>query len=91
MTRFQERQDLVQRDTADEIDRAQNLTMEANLNSVREIQNKCKPVRLPRADGTYENEDCDDCGNEIGIDRMRVAIRNNLCVFCLTKRERFQR
>lgn len=91
MTRFQERQELVDRQVADEIDRAQNLAMEANLNRIREIQAQCKPVRLPRADGTYEEEDCDDCGNEIGIERMRVAIKNHLCVFCATKRERTQR
>lgn len=77
------------RANSDELDRAATLSMETTSNAVAEIQQKCKQTQSPRADGTYEIEDCEDCSNEIGEGRLRAAIKNTLCIHCATRRERF--
>jgi RNA polymerase-binding transcription factor DksA len=56
-----------------------------------EIRRRVKPQQSPRADGTYEFTDCDDCGNEIGDGRLRAAANNLWCVHCATRRERAKR
>lgn len=54
------------------------------------VQRKAKPQQLPRQDGSFEFTDCDDCGDDIGEARLKVAAMNRLCIFCATKRERRQ-
>lgn len=41
-----------------------------------------------RADGTFEFEDCDECGLEIGLGRLTHAIKNTLCINCATVAEK---
>jgi RNA polymerase-binding transcription factor DksA len=41
-----------------------------------------------REDGTYEIEECLECGNEIGLGRLMHAIKNTLCIHCATAAEK---
>lgn len=56
-----------------------------------EIRRKVKQQQVPGPDGAYPFPDCDDCGNEIGEGRLRVAAMNRCCIHCATKRERNKR
>lgn len=40
------------------------------------------------ADGTYEIEECIECGNEIGLGRLMHSIKNTLCIHCATAAEK---
>lgn len=72
----------------DPLDIASGNELRANEGRVRELQKKCRPHQLPRADGTYEFTDCEECGGEIGEGRLKVAIWNHLCVHCAEAQER---
>lgn len=72
----------------DDIDRASALEMMENASSVNAIRQKAKQDQLPDTEGRYMILDCVDCGGEIGIERIRVSLRNTLCVGCATARER---
>lgn len=56
--------------------------------SLAEVQRRARPQQAPRSDGTYEVTDCEDCGDQIGEARLRVAVMNRLCVYCAARRER---
>lgn len=59
---------------------------------LREQQMLLRQVQKPREDGTYEYTDCEECGNEIGAERLKLAAANHLCWHCATaleKRTRF--
>lgn len=83
--------DQQERHLPDILDRASAIEMEANERAVHEAQAKCKQVRLPRADGTYEDTSCEECGDEIEEQRLRLAPKNNLCIYCARAAERFNR
>lgn len=51
-------------------------------------QARRKPKQVPLPDGTYPDPDCEECGNEIGEGRLRVAIDNTWCIECATVFER---
>lgn len=75
----------------DVIDQASSLEHAATQQAIYQVQRACKPVQTMRPNGTFEFEDCEDCGNEIGLERLKVAIQNQLCVHCATVRERLAR
>jgi RNA polymerase-binding transcription factor DksA len=58
---------------------------ESHLNAAKA---RCIRDQLPLPDGTYAITECDECGNEIGEARLRVAIRNCLCIDCATADEK---
>jgi len=72
----------------DPFDQASALEQAATDQAIYEVRRYCKPTQAPLKNGTYEVTDCDDCGNEIGAARLKVAIKNTLCVHCATLRER---
>ncbi len=72
---------------ADDLDRASAIERHGTDTTVSHIRSKCKPAQLARDDGSFEFTDCEDCGNEIGDGRLRVAIQNNLCVHCASRNE----
>jgi RNA polymerase-binding transcription factor DksA len=41
-----------------------------------------KRSQEPDKDGTYSILDCLNCGNEIGDGRLRVSIKNTICLEC---------
>lgn len=67
----------------------------ATNDSIREARLKAVPTQMPKekvVDGVkvkyYEITDCDECGNEIGEERLKVAVKNTLCIHCATAQER---
>ena len=49
---------------------------------------KVKRSQEPDADGNYAILDCIQCGEEINPERLKVAIKNTLCIYCATLAER---
>jgi RNA polymerase-binding transcription factor DksA len=56
--------------------------------SLREHARAMRRSQEPREDGTYEFEDCEECGLEIGEGRLKFAIKNTLCIHCATAAEK---
>ncbi len=77
--------------TADEFDRASEIELHRNQGLVDAARLKAKQRRQPEADGSYADTECDECGDEIGSERMRLAPNNHWCIDCATLAERFQR
>ena len=80
-----------ERHLPDILDRASAVEMEANERAIQEAQARCRQARQPRADGSYEDTSCEECGEEIEEQRLRLAPRNNLCIYCARAAERFTR
>ena len=72
----------------DVLDQASELELRANEGRVRMVMEKCKPQQHPRSDGTYAITECDECGGDIGAERLKVAIQNLLCIGCATALEK---
>lgn len=72
----------------DVLDRASELEMAETQSSINRISAKVQQKQRPRPDGTYEHEDCEDCGSDIGAERLKVAANNHLCIHCAEARER---
>lgn len=79
-------------DTMDKITDTSDLATQReqeNLDiSLREHARAMKRSQEVREDGTYEFEDCEECGQEIGEGRLKVAIKNTLCIHCATAAEK---
>lgn len=72
----------------DENDRASALELAISEAAVAEIQHKAKRDQEPDSEGVYRILDCVECGETIDPKRLRVALRNTLCIYCQTERER---
>lgn len=72
----------------DLIDIASAAETRTRADALNSIRSKCKPQQLPRKDGSYEITECDECGNEIGLGRLKVAAQNLLCVYCASDKEK---
>ena len=73
---------------SDPLDVASRNEMYATNEAIREQRLKCKPQQEPDADGNYLVHECLECGDHIGEQRLRVAIKNLYCVECVTAQER---
>jgi RNA polymerase-binding transcription factor DksA len=74
------------REVGDEVDRANELAQMETENSLYLARKKAAPEQLPRADGTYEQTDCIDCGGEIPLGRLNLGkVR---CIGCQSALER---
>lgn len=67
----------------------------ATDDSIREQRKLATPTQMPYIeiiDGVetecFETTECEECGNEIGEKRLKVAIKNTLCIHCATAQER---
>lgn len=76
---------------SDVSDRATAEETRQNMAALRENTLALRQRQQPRADGTYEFTDCEDCGNEIGEGRLRLAAANHLCVYCATAEEQLKK
>lgn len=56
--------------------------------SLAEHAKRMKRDQEPDATGAYEITECVECGQEIGEGRLKAAIKNTLCIYCATKREK---
>lgn len=73
---------------SDPFDIASQIEQEATSHAIHSVQKLCKRDQEEKSDGSYEQEDCDECGLEIGYERLKVAIRNKLCVHCASAQEK---
>lgn len=71
-------------------DRASAIEQQQNASAIRENARKLEQRQKPRADGTYEFTDCEDCGLEIDAKRLQLAAANHLCWHCATAQEKRQ-
>ena len=71
--------------------RASSLQLATTENAIRVVQARNVKKQTPGADGEYPEPDCIECGNEIGIGRLRVAANNVMCIHCATIAERWRR
>lgn len=83
MTEWDEREDT----PSDVLDKASQVE-QRNMNiSRQEHAKKMKRSQEPGPDGFYPVLDCIECGNEIGEGRLRVSIKNTLCIACANHAE----
>ena len=72
----------------DVIDQASAIAMRHTDGLVEEARKRAVQKRQPDAAGNYADTICDDCGDDIPLERMRIAPRNDLCIHCLDQWER---
>jgi RNA polymerase-binding transcription factor DksA len=72
----------------DILDQASEIETRTREGLIADIQARCKPQQMPLPDGSYEFPDCDECGNEIGEGRLKVAAKNLWCVICASAKEK---
>jgi RNA polymerase-binding transcription factor DksA len=85
MTHAEEEQPIEQ--CPDPIDSASLIEAAALRENIAQVQWASRPQQLPRDDGTYAVTDCDECGNDIGEVRLRIAPKNLMCVGCAAAQE----
>ncbi len=74
---------------SDDLDRAADLTEERTRALIEEVQRKARPEQVRRGDGSWPQEDCEDCGLEIEPGRLELGkIRCFHCQTVLEKRGR---
>ena len=73
---------------SDPLDVASRNESIATEDAVREQRKLAVPQQIPDAAGNFSVTECLECGNEIGEQRLRVAIKNTLCIYCATEQER---
>ena len=79
---------LEQEKYSDPLDVASRNESIATEDAVREQRKKARPQQIPDAAGNFAITECVECGDEIGEQRLRVAIKNTLCIYCATEQER---
>lgn len=79
----------------DHLDIAARNEQIATTDSIREARKNATPTQLPKTrvvngvkEEYFEITECDECGNEIGEKRLKVSIKNTLCIHCATAQER---
>lgn len=79
---------LEQEKYSDPLDVASRNESIATEDAVREQRKKARPQQIPDAAGNFAITECVECGDEIGEQRLRVAIKNLYCIDCVTAQER---
>lgn len=59
----------------------------ATADSIRIARAGAVPQQFPDDKGEYLIRECVECGNDIGVERLRVAVKNLFCVECVNARE----
>lgn len=72
---------------ADFLDQATDETLKATKSLENEVRSRAKPDQVQNPDGTWPQEDCEDCGNEIPKARL-LACGSIRCVYCQTLLEK---
>lgn len=73
---------------SDPLDVASRNESIATEDAVREQRKLAVPQQIPDAAGNFSVTECLECGGEIGVQRLMVAIKNTLCIYCATEQER---
>jgi RNA polymerase-binding transcription factor DksA len=79
---------LEQEKYSDPIDVASRNESIATDAAVREQRKLAVPQQFPDEHGHFAVTECLECGEHIGEQRLRVAIKNLLCWDCATAQER---
>ena len=73
---------------SDDIDRASALEMKTTQSALNTVRAAARRQQEVRADGTYAITECEECGEDIGGERLRVSIKNLYCIHCATAQEK---
>lgn len=73
---------------ADPIDRASELEMVSTEDAIRAVQRRNEQKQKPDANGVYAITDCDECGDAIPAERLRIASNNVCCTICAGRMEK---
>lgn len=73
---------------SDFLDTASRNESIATDDAVREQRKLAVPQQFPDEHGNFAVTECLECGEHIGEQRLRVAIKNLLCWDCATAQER---
>jgi RNA polymerase-binding transcription factor DksA len=76
---------------SDPLDVASRDEIISTENAVREQRKLAVPQQIPDAAGNFKITECVACGEDIGSDRLRVAIKNLYCIVCATAQEKGRR
>lgn len=72
---------------SDPADQASDLEADFKNANVRAVQDKVKPKQYKRADGSWPDPDCVDCGAPIGDGRLE-ATGSDICIDCANRKEK---
>lgn len=71
---------------ADDLDRASEFTQAQTDGALEAVRYAARPEQVMCQDGTWPQTDCEECGEEIPLARLKLGkIR---CIDCQTVRER---
>ncbi len=76
---------------SDPLDVASRNESIATDDAVREQRKLAVPQQFPDEHGHFAGTECLACGEHIGEQRLKVAIKNLLCVECASAQERKKR
>lgn len=76
---------------SDPLDVASRNESIATDDAVREQRKLAVPQQFPDEHGHFAVTECLECGGKIGVQRLMVAIKNTLCIYCATEQERKKR
>jgi len=79
---------LEQEKYSDPLDVASRNESIATDDAVREQRKLAVPQQFPDAAGNFTITECVECGEHIGEQRLKVAIKNLYCIDCVTAQER---
>ncbi len=71
----------------DIIDQANDLAEKMNESNVLAARKAAKPDQVQNPDGSWPQADCEDCGDEIPLQRL-LACGSIRCVYCQTAKEK---
>jgi len=74
--------------TPDEHDRASDLEAMFTADAINTARKAARPQQVPDENGVFAITECVECGEDIGIERLRVAIKNLNCIDCARLAER---
>ena len=73
---------------SDPLDVASRNESIATDDAVREQRKLAVPQQFPDEHGHFAVTECLACGEHIGEQHLKVAIKNTLCIYCATEQER---
>lgn len=72
---------------SDVIDQASQTADRINETHVAEARARAKPDQVQNRDGSWPQTECEDCGDDIPLERL-LACGSIRCVYCQTAREK---
>jgi RNA polymerase-binding transcription factor DksA len=73
---------------SDPLDVASRNEAIATEDALREQRKKAVPQQTPDEHGFYAITECLECGEDIGLERLRVATKNCYCLSCVEDQEK---